>query len=897
MKPLEDKTGPFAKMFSVADLSTLFSNIAMIEVMCKDLLRLFEQAASEAPRPADAAVGKAYIAKKIALTASFSAYCANQSKALQLFDTMKKKNASFNAYLQSIRDHPSLRGLGLLDWLIKPVQRVTKYPLLLRELEKHTPLNHSDRENTVLAAKAVQELVDQVNIAAKTTESFHHMIRIADEVGDIPSSLQLKSTPGRYFVTEAKFVKVSHGKHQERFFWLFSDLIMYARPNVTPLKKYTYKGTIILSKSNYEDLPEPNEFGANAIRITRLDSKKTYIIYCKETKQKVFWLTNINELKDLGSKGTLGHSMPTIGVAKIVSDSNPSAAPVDFATKTSADNDKTNNSLVMWSVAVRIAGWTNAEDSQRILIHECAVKCKPFGKDVDYCFMFSDGWMGTKIKMFKTAQSSKNAVDFKVFIPYELMESFSPRSDTAVEVRFVDPDGGSKNGAFIIEYDTSLLQKEAIKLMPIDQIGKVRESLYTKRISHQSDSSSSNPITPTMTSSPIPTVPMIARSQTSASLSLSTPSLPTMTSSSSIKTPGPPIPAGYGSNSIHTSTSPPGTSSAFSSLSYGGPNSSSSSSSGAPLSQPVQSMQGRTMTHAPPNAHIAKNAFPTTTTTISPLLSSSAPQQNSNFKAATSGSMVVSGTGSTPGPGIPKQQQQAPLINTPGARKTSPKPMTQNLSIGNNHTAATATGNSTITTNESSSSSSQPSTQPSTPNGSSFTMAHQSIPPTAAATATSSGSPKVNGTSSFSTPPKKGPGPPMPKTPINVTTTSPANPPKASVTNGPASMPAKTLHSHQVNAASSSSPGIPKASPKTPIAGVKSAPPLVTPYEGGGSTPSTPTNGGNVKLAPKTAAAVVAVTPPMPTVPKYVAPINTTAPPPKGPGKLAGGAAKKWPPN
>lgn len=515
MKPLEDKSGPYAKLFTPADLSTMFCNIPMIEVMCKDLLKLFEQAASEAPRPADAAVGKAYIAKKIALTASFSAYCANQSKAIQLYEQMKKKHSSlFNTYLASVRDHPQLRGLGLLDWLIKPVQRVTKYPLLLRELEKHTPENHSDRENTVLAAMAVQELVDQVNIAAKQMETTHHIMRIADEVGDIPSSLQLRSTSttARYFVTEGKFIKVSHGKHQERQFWLFSDFVMYARPNVASLKKYSFKGTIVLSKSNYEDLPDGNEFGANAIRITRLDSKKTYIIYCKDPKQKAFWLTNITELKDLDSKGMIAPQMPTIGVAKIVSDSPDMPMTGISANKNGSGNresDKTNNSLVMWSIAVRIAGWTN-EDESRTLFHECAVKAKPFGKEVDYCFMFSDGWMGTKIKMFKTAQSSKNAVDFKVFVPFELMESFSHKTDTAIEVKYVDPDGGSKNGSFTIEYETPELQREALRMCPQDQLGRVRESLYTKRISHQTD-----------------TPPVgITRSTTSASLSFSSPSLP-----------------------------------------------------------------------------------------------------------------------------------------------------------------------------------------------------------------------------------------------------------------------------------------------------------------------------------------------------------------------------------
>lgn len=649
MKPLEDKSGPYAKLFTPADISVLFSNIAMIEVMCKDLLKLFEQAASEAPRPADAAVGKAYIAKKIALTASFSAYCANQSKALQLYETMKKKNSTFNSYLASVRDHPQLRGLGLLDWLIKPVQRVTKHPLLLRELEKYTPENHSDRENTVLAAKAVQELVDQVNIAAKQMETTHHMMRISEEVGDIPSSLQLRSSPGRYFVTEGKWVKVSHGKHQERNFWLFSDFIMYARPNVASLKKFTFKGTIVLTKSNYEDLPDGNEYGANAIRITRLDSKKTYIIYCKETKQKVFWLTNINELKELSSRGTLTPQAPTIGVAQIVS---TVATPADFSAQASApESDKANNSLVMWSIAVRIAGWTN-EDTSRTLLHECAVKAKPLGKDVDYCFMFSDGWMGTKIKMFKTAQSSKNAVDFKVFIPFELMESFTSRSDTSVEIRYVDPDGGSKSGSYTIEYENADLAREALKLVPMDQIGKVQS---TKRISHQSDAPSG-----------------ITRSTTSASLSLSH----SPAAATSGRNPHIDSPSGFGSSTFgsqspaaHTASTP-----SLPMMALNRPNSVRAVGTTEPALSSSAPNPNLVKTNGPP--------MPTSSGYGSPSASPSAANPLAKFTASTA---KVSGQGPPPMPKTPPMTNGAVKSPAPssmparvvqtGSASNSPKPI------------------------------------------------------------------------------------------------------------------------------------------------------------------------------------------------------------------------------
>ncbi|KAI8991430.1 hypothetical protein BDF20DRAFT_811323 [Mycotypha africana] len=47
--------------------------------------------------------------------------------------------------------------------LIKPVQRVLKYPLLLRELHSLTPNTHQDYENLTAAVKEIQEVADNIN--------------------------------------------------------------------------------------------------------------------------------------------------------------------------------------------------------------------------------------------------------------------------------------------------------------------------------------------------------------------------------------------------------------------------------------------------------------------------------------------------------------------------------------------------------------------------------------------------------------------------------------------------------------------------------------------------------------------------------------------------------------
>ncbi len=46
---------------------------------------------------------------------------------------------------------PQFRRLSINDFLIKPVQRLPKYVILLKDLLKHTPKDHPDYNNITKA--------------------------------------------------------------------------------------------------------------------------------------------------------------------------------------------------------------------------------------------------------------------------------------------------------------------------------------------------------------------------------------------------------------------------------------------------------------------------------------------------------------------------------------------------------------------------------------------------------------------------------------------------------------------------------------------------------------------------------------------------------------------------
>ncbi|XP_061639531.1 rho guanine nucleotide exchange factor 3 isoform X3 [Phyllopteryx taeniolatus] len=84
---------------------------------------------------------------------SYTAYCSNQVWAKALLD-QKKQDRRVQDFLQRCQQSPFSRKLDLWNFLDIPRSRLVKYPLLLREILKHTPDRHRDRPHLDQACNA-----------------------------------------------------------------------------------------------------------------------------------------------------------------------------------------------------------------------------------------------------------------------------------------------------------------------------------------------------------------------------------------------------------------------------------------------------------------------------------------------------------------------------------------------------------------------------------------------------------------------------------------------------------------------------------------------------------------------------------------------------------------------
>lgn len=116
------------KATSAKNIDIIFNNIEAILHVNKDFLRLLEERAAESAIIVE--VSDLFL-KNADKFISYTLYCSHQNTSLAKLKELQAKSA-FRAFLEEAYKTAGTRGLDLGSFLLKPVQRLCKYPLLLK---------------------------------------------------------------------------------------------------------------------------------------------------------------------------------------------------------------------------------------------------------------------------------------------------------------------------------------------------------------------------------------------------------------------------------------------------------------------------------------------------------------------------------------------------------------------------------------------------------------------------------------------------------------------------------------------------------------------------------------------------------------------------------------------
>lgn len=121
--------------------------------------------------------------------------------------------------------------MQLPAFLIKPVQRLCRYPMLLGSLLKHTPVEHILHPSLLEGVAAVKRIADGANRALRAKENDetweHTLARIRDWKG-----LQLDNT-GSLLLDDLFSVMGDRRPYAEYHIFLFNRMLLLCRPKET----------------------------------------------------------------------------------------------------------------------------------------------------------------------------------------------------------------------------------------------------------------------------------------------------------------------------------------------------------------------------------------------------------------------------------------------------------------------------------------------------------------------------------------------------------------------------------------------------------------------------------------------------------------------------------------
>ncbi len=116
------------------EVATLFANTDKLEELHKVF---YAELCVESKLPHDVQNwGRVFKQHVMAFRTQYQRYTKNQGKARMCRIALEQGHEQFRATIAAALKHPDIRLTDLNSYLIKPVQRICKYPLLLRELSK-----------------------------------------------------------------------------------------------------------------------------------------------------------------------------------------------------------------------------------------------------------------------------------------------------------------------------------------------------------------------------------------------------------------------------------------------------------------------------------------------------------------------------------------------------------------------------------------------------------------------------------------------------------------------------------------------------------------------------------------------------------------------------------------
>ncbi|XP_045875857.1 FERM, ARHGEF and pleckstrin domain-containing protein 2 isoform X1 [Meles meles] len=198
--------------------------------------------------------------------------------------------------------------LPLNAFLLKPIQRLLHYRLLLGRLCTHYGPAHPDHADCRDALQAITEVTSTLQHSLARLENLQKLTELQRDLVGIENLI----TPGREFIREGCLHKLTKKGLQQRMFFLFSDMLLYTSKRVTGSSHFQIRGRLPLRGMLLIVLDPPVEEGEHERSVphcfTICAAQKTVVVAASTRLEKEKWICDLNTAID-AAKSRSGQSL------------------------------------------------------------------------------------------------------------------------------------------------------------------------------------------------------------------------------------------------------------------------------------------------------------------------------------------------------------------------------------------------------------------------------------------------------------------------------------------------------------------------------------------------------------------------------------------------------------
>ncbi|XP_060098091.1 FERM, ARHGEF and pleckstrin domain-containing protein 2 isoform X2 [Heteronotia binoei] len=187
--------------------------------------------------------------------------------------------------------------LPLNTFLLKPIQRLMHYKLILARLCKHYTVDHRDYADCRNALKEVTEMTSQLQNSLIRLENFQKLTELQHDLLGIDNLV----AAGREFIREGCLYKLTKKGLQQRMFFLFSDMLLYTSKGVTGTNQFKIHGHLPLHGMLVEE--SENEWSVPHC-FTIYSAQKTIVVAASTRLEMGKWMDDLNMAIEIAKKSS-----------------------------------------------------------------------------------------------------------------------------------------------------------------------------------------------------------------------------------------------------------------------------------------------------------------------------------------------------------------------------------------------------------------------------------------------------------------------------------------------------------------------------------------------------------------------------------------------------------------